>query len=268
MEGLGKLYDAHDGDTINLAEYIRLFAFDFMNEAVFSVPSGSLAAGKDVTGVMDGILGEDTETGVKFTPSQLANESFVLIIAGSDTTTAAYTLAFFYTLQTPGLYQRLREEVEQKFGSEPVTIGGTRHLPLLNGIISEAQRFMSPFPAGTGRECPKGGEMVDGVFVPGGTVVRFPSHVIHRSAENFAPDPLKFRPDRWISPEKEVALQELRYSIACTVLRWDMQLAPGFNCDKWYTDSLLDSFFFSFDDPVPVIIKKRTDGKAGLGRKA
>ena len=61
-----------------------------------------------------------------------------------------------------------------------------------------------------------------------------------------------------------MALQELRFTIACAVLGWDMELAPGFDCEKWYSESVLDSQFFSFDDPVPVIIKKRADRKPSV----
>jgi hypothetical protein len=44
---------------------------------------------------------------------------------------------------------------------------------------------------------------------------------------------------------KSLALQELRYGIACVVLQFNMRLAPGFDVDKFMRDSMLDMFFAS-----------------------
>ncbi|KAL8276364.1 hypothetical protein RQP46_011249 [Phenoliferia psychrophenolica] len=152
------------------------------------------------------LLGEDKDTGIKLNATQLGNDSFALVIGGSDTEVA-------------------------------------------------------------------------GRFIPEFTTVRHPAYCIMRDAANFSPAPTKFRPDRWLAPEDEeafnlkayypfnvgshrcigerLALQEVRYTIAATVLKYEMHLAPGFDVDKFYHQSCMDAFFFSFDDPINVVLKAR-----------
>ena len=80
-------------------------------------------------------------------------------------------------LNTPGMYQRLYEELAAAFKDTQVSISGTRELALLNACINESLRLMNPFPSGglsqfdlicphlstsslgTGRECPAGGRV-------------------------------------------------------------------------------------------------------------
>lgn len=47
------------------------------------------------------------------------------------------------------------------------------------------------------REAPQGGVFIAGRFIPGGSQVRIPSHVIQRDPKNFE-RPLEYLPERWL----------------------------------------------------------------------
>jgi cytochrome P450 len=69
----------------------------------------------------------------------LALESTLAIVAGADTTSTTLGNAFFYLLQMPGMYDKLRAELDTAAAGapldidlEPKTLAG---LPFLNAIM-------------------------------------------------------------------------------------------------------------------------------------
>ena len=70
-------------------------------------------------------------------------------------------------------------------------------LPYLDAVVNEALRLGSPFP-GLPRVVPAEGAVLDNVFVPGGTVVGVPAYAQEIAEENFWPEPLAFKPQRWL----------------------------------------------------------------------
>lgn len=61
-------------------------------------------------------------------------------------------------------------------------------LPFLNGVINEALRLGTPFFLP--REIPVDGAVIEGSFIPAGTVVSLATYSQHHSSENFSPHPL------------------------------------------------------------------------------
>lgn len=107
----------------------------------------------------------------------------------------------YYLISNPSVYLKLRHELEAIFPSFTLDtqLPDTQlsRLPYLDAAITESIRLGSPF-VGFPRTVPKGGSIIDGVFVPEGTIVGVPTHAQAIAKENFWPEPLEFRPERWM----------------------------------------------------------------------
>ena len=88
-------------------------------------------------------------------------------IAGSETTATALATAMYNLLNNQGALKLLLEEVRGSFASAAdINAQSTSSLRYLQAVCSECLRMFPPLPLGLPRIVPKGGDMVDGVFVP------------------------------------------------------------------------------------------------------
>lgn len=120
--------------------------------------------------------------------------------AGSDTTSGILTFLFFFLLSHPATYAKLQAELDGHFPDrdgplDPATLAS---LPFLNAVLKEALRLGTPF-GGLARVVPAGGAELEGMHVPGGTVVSVPVYAEHVSAAHFWPAPTQFIPERWLA---------------------------------------------------------------------
>ncbi|PSN61426.1 cytochrome P450 [Corynespora cassiicola Philippines] len=128
--------------------------------------------------------------------AELQAQASVLIIAGSETTSTALSGILHLLLTNPECLSALQKEVRERFSSlNEITGDSTRQLPFLIGVIEEGLRMFSPTPIGRPRISP--GAMVDGHYVPAGTLVS-----THPTSLSYDPRywyrPEKFLPERWI----------------------------------------------------------------------
>lgn len=89
----------------------------------------------------------------------------LIIVAGSDTTSACLTYLFYHLAQNPEEVKKLREELR------PLTQGDwsdkdIKNAPHLNGAINESLRLHPPVPSGLERVTPKEGMHVGDVYIP------------------------------------------------------------------------------------------------------
>lgn len=95
-----------------------------------------------------------------------------LIVAGSDTTATGLSVAIFLLLKNPSKLEILIKEIRSTFGSEDeITMIGTNSLKYQTAVISESMRWAPAGPETTRRITNKGGNVICGGFVPGGTLV-------------------------------------------------------------------------------------------------
>ncbi|GJJ15379.1 hypothetical protein Clacol_009655 [Clathrus columnatus] len=212
----------------------------------------------DMSDLASYLLSGDPSTGQHLPQGDLDLDAVVAIQGGSDNTAIILSLAFFYLLSrrvttTSGnqtryydqLYTELRSAIpDAKYLDINMNI--LTELPILNGVINETLRLGSPFFLP--RVVPSGGADIAGRFVPGGTIVASAAYSQQIDAENFWPEPMEFRPERWCTGElgseyktnrsalasfslgphacvaKSFAYQELRFVIARLVLALDMWL--------------------------------------------
>jgi cytochrome P450 len=139
-----------------------------------------------------------------------------LILAGSETSGTTLSALTYFLCRTPRVYDKLKQEVRSRFKSSSEITSVSATFPYLTAVINEALRIYPPVPFGAPRIVSKGGDFVDGHFVPEG--VSLPIHVklikltsfqttvsVHawsstHNAKNFK-DPDSFIPERWLDPE-------------------------------------------------------------------
>ncbi|RGP81044.1 hypothetical protein FLONG3_833 [Fusarium longipes] len=96
----------------------------------------------------------------------------------------------------PDKMAKLQNEIRSKFSSQDeITGDSTGNLEYLNAVIEESLRLFPPVPFGLPRVCTGG--MIDGNYVPAGTVVSVDSWATTHDERNFS-RPNEFLPERWI----------------------------------------------------------------------
>ena len=135
----------------------------------------------------------------KLSPEDLRADALFAIQAGSDTPAGVLTFLFYFLLSHRDAYDKLREELDDHFFiQEEGFIDGTLDdLPYLNAVVNEALRLGTPF-GGFPRVVPQGGVVIDDQFIPQDTIVSVPTYTQETSEENFWPEPLSFKPERWL----------------------------------------------------------------------
>ncbi|KAJ7773721.1 cytochrome P450 [Mycena maculata] len=176
------------------------------------------------------LLGERSPHPIHLTDGELAVDGCFAITAGSDSAASVMAFLVYFLTCNPDKLGRLRKELEDAFPEgKPMTHGTLSAPPYLNAMVDESLRLGTPFP-GLPRVVPRGGIVIDGVKVPGGTIISVPAYTQQTSAENFSPNPEEFIPERWISSEYETNLEtvELIAQQAPSVV--SAEISPSKNC--------------------------------------
>lgn len=224
------------------------------------------------------LLAENGDHTRQLSQMQLNSDAILVVVAGSDTTSSVLTWAWYYLTTNPQCYKKLQAEIDAD-AEDGKALDPTRlsKLPYLNAVINESMRMQPPVPGGLQRLVPKGGMVLDGLFVPEGTTVSVSAYVVQHDPANWAPYPDKFRPERWIDSDKEIAanknaflpfsygprscpgkalaLMETRLVLAALVPRYDPQLVPGFDRTK-FEQGVRDCFTIQ-NLPLPLIMVPR-----------
>lgn len=136
------------------------------------------------------------EDGTALRDGELISHAFTLFTAGHETTTAALTWTIFLLCQHPAVYGSLLDELENALHGAPPAPAQVRELPLLDAVLKEGLRLLSPATVGmrrTTEACELGG-----FALPQGVTVIFSQFVTHRDPELY-PQPDDFLPERWFS---------------------------------------------------------------------
>lgn len=175
-----------------------MLAFPFLSlEKHCSLLRRRLQASPGQTDFLERMLADRKEEGTLF--SELEAQAEVLILAGSETTATALSGILYYLGRNAHVYKKLAQEIRTNFQSyENITGRSTDTLPYLKAVIEEGLRIYPPVPIGLPRVSP--GEVVDGHYIPQGTIVHVSSWSATHSEENFH-RPLDFIPERWLDPE-------------------------------------------------------------------
>ena len=142
------------------------------------------------------ILAANDEKGMS--RAEINVNAFSLSIAGSESTATFLSGATYLLLTHRHIYANLVKEIRSAFRSEDeVTMVSTNDLEYLEAVLSESLRLYPPVAGTLPRQVPRGGEFIDGGFVPAGTSVGVNHFSCCHSPHNFyqAED---FLPERWL----------------------------------------------------------------------
>lgn len=140
---------------------------------------------------------------IRLSSLEMASEMADHCLAGIDTTsdTLMFAIWALSRCQNKAYQQQLIEEVtsipETDCNEDGIpTVEAADKLPYLGAIIKETLRLYAPLPASEPRSLPVD-TMIDGYRIPARTVVSMSPYTLHRNEEVF-PDPLVFKPERWL----------------------------------------------------------------------
>ncbi|KAL6354975.1 hypothetical protein LRP88_12333 [Fusarium phalaenopsidis] len=127
--------------------------------------------------------------------------------AGSDTTSISLCATIFSLIKHPECLSKLRNEIDEKLAHlgdvDKIPFKDTQSMPYLQACIKESLRLHPATGLPLARVVPEGGATITGTFFPSGVVVGVNSWVAHRNPDVFGPDTDEFRPERWLTTDKE-----------------------------------------------------------------
>ncbi|KAI1411109.1 cytochrome P450 [Hypoxylon sp. FL1857] len=159
------------------------------------------------------------------TQAQCEVETLFMFVAGSDTTAAAIRTTMLHILSTPRVYQQLKDEIASavKEGrvSRPITQVEARNLQYLQAVIFEGLRIRPVTTSLVSKEVPRGGDTIDGKFIPGGIAVGVNFRSLLRSKAMFGEDAEVFRPERYLEVDEKTLIEMQRHiELAFGYGRW------------------------------------------------
>lgn len=137
------------------------------------------------------------EQGAAARRDQFLNDLYLILVAGTDNTTALINWALFYTFRNPAWLARLRAELDAWDGRDPMAIA---QMPCLKATVMETQRLRPGSPFVLSKHAGEGFSF-NGYEIPGGTDVVH-AYVLGQFLEELYPDPFAFRPERFLEGGK------------------------------------------------------------------
>ncbi|CAE7213467.1 unnamed protein product [Rhizoctonia solani] len=167
--------------------------------------------GKQGADFIDKLLQVKNEDGSSISIEELYSETFLFLLAGSDTSSNTLSSLCYHLAINPQMQRELQTELDQHIpldssdDSEEQTGLGIvpeyeqiKDLPYLNACIKEALRIHSTVGTGLPRVVPPGKTLkVAGHTFKAGSVISVPSYTTNRSSV-WGPDASEFRPERWL----------------------------------------------------------------------
>ncbi|KAI1141843.1 cytochrome P450 [Hypoxylon sp. FL0543] len=142
-------------------------------------------------------------------------EAAFMFAAGTDTTATAIRITILYILATPRIYQRLKDEIASAVRegrvSQPITQAEARGLPYLQAVIYEGLRIRPATTSQVSKEVPRGGDTVNGKFIPEGTAIGPNFQPLLRSKAMFGEDADVFRPERYLEVDEKTRMEMQRH---------------------------------------------------------
>lgn len=190
---------------------------------------------------------QDEESKEKLTQEELLGHVGVLFVAGHETSANALTWTLLLLSQHPQIMADVLDELEAVLHGEPPSLDQLQHLPLLERVIKESMRVLSPVPW-NGRVTAKPTEL-NGYSLPVGTEVLISIYQTHHMLELY-PNPESFDPSRWetITPNSYeynpfsagprvcigagFAMMEIKIILAMLLQRYRLQFDPQRPIDR------------------------------------
>jgi cytochrome P450 len=192
------------------------------------------------------VQARDEELDEGLSEGELLGHAGVIFAAGHETSSNALTWTLFLLSQYPQVAADLVDELEDVLHGQAPTVAQLPRLPLLERVIKESMRLLSPVPW-NGRVTSQPTEL-GGYFLPQGTEVFVSIYQTHQMPELY-PQPEVFSPQRWetinptiyeynpfsVGPRLCIgagfAMMEIKIVLAMLLQRYRLQLMPKVKID-------------------------------------
>ncbi|KZT23548.1 cytochrome P450 [Neolentinus lepideus HHB14362 ss-1] len=141
-------------------------------------------------------------------PLEIASEIMDQLVAGIETTGDALCFLLWHLSlpESAAIQERLRSELQQN------TVTAIDDLRYLDAVVQEGLRVYGPAPMSFPRVVPNEGRVLEGYFVPAGTVVSCQAWTLHRFDTVTFPNPEAFIPERWLQEEGRLERNRLFFA--------------------------------------------------------
>ncbi|MEL7360340.1 MAG: cytochrome P450 [Cyanobacteria bacterium J06560_6] len=199
----------------------------------------------DVLSMLMQVQDEETLTGLS--EDELLGHVGVLFVAGHETSGNALTWTLFLLSQHPEILADVVDELAAVLGGSAPSLEQLQQLPLLERVIKESMRVLSPVPW-NGRVTAKDTEL-GGYHLPAGTEVFVGITQTHHMPELYS-NPESFDPSRWetITPTAyeynpfsagpricigaSFAMMEIKIILAMLLQRYRLEYVPQQRIDR------------------------------------
>ncbi|KAH8882995.1 cytochrome P450 [Thozetella sp. PMI_491] len=167
-------------------------------------------------------------SGRGLTESEIYGNMFVFNFAGHDTTTHTLTFALFLLAGRPEVQNWLAEEIRAVVGDTPPSewdFAATFHrLPRCLAVLMETLRIYTPVGSAKWTDQSSATVNVDGgrrtILLPPQTMLICNFGDLHFNPKYYGPDPLVWRPNRWVKPGGVAGEEEFLPPRRGTFLAW------------------------------------------------
>ncbi|KAF8585223.1 bifunctional P-450:NADPH-P450 reductase [Ramaria rubella] len=146
------------------------------------------------------LTAKDPETGEGLSDQNIAYNLVTFLIAGHETTSGLLSLTISHLLNNPSAYAKVRAEVDEVLGKEPIRIEHLNKLTYITAVLRETLRLTPSVPA-FGIEAFKNTDVdSDGktYTIPAGTPIRALVVQMHRDTKIWGPDADIWCPERML----------------------------------------------------------------------
>ncbi|KAJ5804831.1 hypothetical protein N7474_010697 [Penicillium riverlandense] len=176
---------------------------------------------------LSNVLKQPVDKGM--TEDELVSNSYVLIIAGSETTATLLSGVTYYILTVPGVMDKLKAEIRGAFATEgEITWSAVNQLPYTLAVLNEGLRMYPPVPFGFPRMVEGKGDFLCGRWDPGGSKEFIPERFMgepeFESDKRNAVQPFSVGPRNCLG--RNLAYAEMRLILARMIWNFDMEIAP------------------------------------------
>lgn len=162
---------------------------------------------------LDLVLGIQQEEGENVSKEQMVVWLITNLVAGADTTAFTINAGIYYLARNQHAQEELRKDLKSKVGDgKSPSWNACNDSAYLGAVVQETLRLYPAVGLPLERVVPKGGlTLLEGDFIPEGTIVGVNPRVVNRNEDIYGPDADDFKPERWLCCQDEHAsVYELR----------------------------------------------------------
>jgi cytochrome P450 len=191
---------------------LRLYhAKKHLEETIYGLISRRRKEGRDHGDLLSMLLAaEDAENPQKrLTDTEIRDQALTIFIAGHETTANALAWTWHLLTQHDDIRRKMKAEIDAVLGPNRLPgLEDVAKLPYTTAVLSESMRIYPPVWV-VGRRALEDVTIGD-YQVPRRTIVITSQYLIHRD-ERFWPNPLEFRPERWLDEKAKEERPKFAY---------------------------------------------------------